>query len=198
MFRRPAGARGAQAPTYTRPVLPTRYRLRGHLWTIGDHFWIEAGDGHRHYYVDERALHRLGAFLLRDASGRERYAIPEFVMVEAEQARFLGGTGFVPPQPPRDAMSIKQDGQAIATVVKGELSPSAGRMAVEFVGGDTLEVHGNLLGYDYLIARGNRRMATVSKEGLIPADTYEVTVEFGEDDALLLTIAAAVDQMARA
>jgi uncharacterized protein YxjI len=49
----------------------SRYRMRQHLLSVGDDYWIEAEDGRRAFRVDGKALRIRKTFVLEDASGNE-------------------------------------------------------------------------------------------------------------------------------
>ena len=74
-----------------------RYRMREKMFSIGDDYWIEDGDGNRVFRVHGKALRFRDTFVLEDASGRE---------VGKIQERKLSL---------RDKMAIERDGHTIAT-----------------------------------------------------------------------------------
>jgi len=77
---------------------PRRFVMREEMFSIGDDYWIEDGDGNRVFRVDGKALRFRDTFVLEDASGRE---------VAKIQERKLSL---------RDKMAIERDGHTIATV----------------------------------------------------------------------------------
>ena len=56
---------------------------------------------------------------------------------------------------------------------------------------------GNILDHEYKIEAGRKRVAEASKKWFRVRDTYGIEVEPGYDDALLLAVTAAIDQMAQ-
>jgi uncharacterized protein YxjI len=96
----------------------------------------------------------------------------------------------------RDSMNILRGGEHIATVKKALIAPFGDRFTVDVDGGDELKVKGDLLDHDYEIRRGGKTVAQVSKKWFALGDTYGIDVADGEDDALILAVAVALDEMA--
>jgi uncharacterized protein YxjI len=59
-----------------------------------------------------------------------------------------------------------------------------------------MDIQGNILDNEYRIESGREKVAEVSKKWFRIRDTYGVEIESGHDDALILMITAALDQMA--
>jgi uncharacterized protein YxjI len=55
---------------------------------------------------------------------------------------------------------------------------------------------GNFLGWQYTISKGERVVATLSKQGNLPS-TFEVDPADGEDDLFLLCLVLAIEQIHR-
>ena len=55
---------------------------------------------------------------------------------------------------------------------------------------------GNLLGWKYTISKGERVVARLSKQGILPS-TFEVDTADGEDDLFLLCLVLAIEQIHR-
>ena len=55
---------------------------------------------------------------------------------------------------------------------------------------------GSFLGWQYTISQGDRVVAAVSKQGILPS-TFEVDTADGEDDLLLLCLVLAIEQIHR-
>ena len=77
-----------------------RFVMREKMVSIGDDFWIEAGDGNKAYRVDGKAMRMRETILLKDASDQE---------VAKIQERKLSV---------RDKMTIERGDETIATVHK--------------------------------------------------------------------------------
>jgi uncharacterized protein YxjI len=55
---------------------------------------------------------------------------------------------------------------------------------------------GSFLGWQYTISKGERVVATLSKQGILPS-TFEVDTADGEDDLFLLCLVLAIEQIHR-
>jgi uncharacterized protein YxjI len=154
----------------------SRYRMRQHLLSIGDDYWIENEDGRRAFRVDGKALRIRKTFVLEDASGHELAKLQE---------RKLSV---------RDKMEIERDGRSVATVKKA-LIGIRDRFSIDVAGGSELNAKGNLTDHEYEIKRDGDTVANVSKRWFRVRDTYGVEVAAGEDEALMLAITVCIDAM---
>ena len=59
-----------------------------------------------------------------------------------------------------------------------------------------LVAQGNFLGWQYTISQGERVVATLSKQGILPS-TFEVDTADGQDDLFLLCLVLAIEQIHR-
>jgi len=155
-----------------------RYRMRQRLISIGEDYVIEDGDGKPVYRVDGKVLTIRETFVIEDLQGHEVATIREKKLAL------------------RDSMNILRGGNSIATVRKAWLTPFRDRFDVEVEGGEELQAKGDLLDHDYEIRRGKQTVAQISKRWFTLRDTYGIEVAEGEDDALMLAIAVAIDEMA--
>lgn len=156
-----------------------RYKMHEKLVTIGDDYWIENETGEREFYVDGKALRLRNTLIIRDVQGNEVYKLQEKLL------RI------------KDTMDIQDaDGKTVATIKKALISPLRDRWKVEVADGPEMEVQGNILDHEYKIEAGRGKVAEVSKRWFRIRDTYGVEIEPGQDSALILAIAAALDQMA--
>jgi uncharacterized protein YxjI len=153
-----------------------RLRMREKMLSIGDDFWIEDDDGNRAYRVDGKAMRLRETILLKDASGRE---------VAKIQERKLSV---------RDKMAIERDGETIATVRKA-LVGIRDRFAIDVEGGPGLKAHGNIVDHEYEIERDGDTIARVSKKWFRIRDSYGVELKAGEDEAMLLAVAVALEAL---
>jgi uncharacterized protein YxjI len=64
---------------------------------------------------------------------------------------------------------------------------------VDVPGPDDLEAHGDFLDHEYVVERGGRVVARVSKKWFALADTYAVDIEEQQDDVLVLAAAVVID-----
>jgi uncharacterized protein YxjI len=155
-----------------------RYRMRQRLISIGEDYVIEDERGRAVYKVDGKVLRIRETFVIEDMSGRELVTIREKKLAI------------------RDSMNILRDGKTVATVKKALFSPFTDKFVVDVDGGDDLTVKGDLLDHDYEIRRDGKRIAEVSKKWFALSDTYGIDIAEGEDDALILAVAVALDEMA--
>ena len=154
-----------------------RYRMRQRLISIGEDYTIEDDGGRPVYKVDGKVLRIRETFVIEDMGGREVATIREKKLAI------------------RDSMKILRDGKTIATVKKALISPFSDRFDVEVEGGGDLKVKGDLLDHDYEIRRDGDTVATVSKRWFTLRDTYGIDIAPGQDDALILAVAVALDEM---
>ena len=81
----------------------------------------------------------------------------------------------------RDTMEIEdRDGNRVAVVKKGLITPLRDRWTVKVADGPDLEVKGNLVDHEYAIEDGRTKVAEVSEKGFRVADTYGREVARGQ------------------
>jgi len=153
-----------------------RFKMQEKLASIGDDSWIEDEQGRRAYKVDGKALRVRDTFILKDSGGNEVAKIKE------KKLRV------------RDTMKVERDGKTLATVHKA-LVGIRDRFNIDIEDGEDLKAHGNVVNHEYEIKRDGDVIATVSKKWFRVRDTYGVQIVAGEDDALLLTLTVALDEM---
>jgi len=158
-----------------------RYKMKERLIDIGDDYWIEDAAGERAFKVDGKALRVRNTLIIQSREGQDLYTIQERML------RI------------KDTMEIERgEGGTAATIKKALIAPLRDRWTVSIPGGEDWEVQGNILDHEYHIEAGRReRVAEVSKKWFRVRDTYGVEVEPGHDDALVLAVTAAIDQMTR-
>jgi uncharacterized protein YxjI len=156
---------------------PNVYQLREKLLSIGDDYWIENGAGERAYKVDGKAFRLRDTLVIEDASGREVATLKE-KMVSV-----------------RDAMTIERGGEKLATVKKAMFTPLRERFEIDCENGVRYDVKGNITDHQYEFERDGNQVASVSKKWFRVRDTYGVEIGPGENDALILAAAVAIDQM---
>jgi uncharacterized protein YxjI len=155
----------------------TRYRMREKLFAIGDDFWIETEDGDRAFKVDGKALRIRDTFVLKDADGEDLFKA---------QAKKLHV---------RDTMKIERDGDTAATIKKALITPLRDRFSIDLADGTELKAKGNILEHEYKIERDGDTVAEISKRWFRVRDTYGIEIAAGQDDALVLTVAACIEEM---
>ncbi len=156
-----------------------RYKMHEKLVSIGDDYWIENEAGEKVFYVDGKALRLRETLILKDVQGNELYKLQEKLL------RI------------RDTMDIQNaDGETVATIKKALVSILRDRWKVEVPGGHDMEIYGNILDHEYKIDAEGEKIAEISKKWFRVRDTYGVEIAPGQDNALILAITAAIDQMA--
>jgi uncharacterized protein YxjI len=153
--------------------------MRQKMVSIGDDFWIENDRGERTYKIDGKALRIRQTLVMEDASGGELCRMQERMLRV------------------RDTMEIEgPDGSTLATVKKALITPLRDRWSVDVATGQDLEVQGNILDHEYTIEANGTKVAEVSKKWFRLRDTYGVEIAPGQNDALILMVTVAVDEMA--
>jgi uncharacterized protein YxjI len=159
--------------------MPTRYKIRQQMISIGDDFWIENQEGQRVFKVDGKALRLRKTLLFEDMSGNKLCQIQE---------RWL---------PIKETMAIDDaNGNQMAVVKKALIAPLRDHWSVNVKNGPDLDVQGNILDHEYAIKQGWNKVAEVSKKWISLTDTYMVEIDEGQNDVLILAIAVAIDMMA--
>lgn len=155
-----------------------RYKMHEKLISIGDDYWIENEAGERELYVDGKALRLRDTLIIKDMQGNELYKLKEKLLRV------------------RDTMDVLDaNGKTAATIKKALITPLRDRWKVEVANGPEMDIQGNILDHEYKIEAGREKIAEVSKKWFRIRDTYGVEIEPGKDNALILAIAAALDQM---
>jgi uncharacterized protein YxjI len=156
-----------------------RYKMHEKLVSIGDDYWIENEAGERSFYVDGKALRIRDTLIIKDAQGHDLYKLKEKLL------RI------------KDTLDIEDaEGKTAATIKKALITPLRDRWKVDLEDGSEMKVQGNILDHEYNIESGREKVAEVSKKWFRIRDTYGVEVSPGQDAALILAIAVALDQMA--
>jgi uncharacterized protein YxjI len=155
-----------------------QYQMREKLASIGDDFWIEDNAGNKAFKVDGKALRARNTLVLQDKDGQDLYKIQEKML------RI------------KDTMEIEKGAGGTAATIKKAMIGPRDRWKVEIPGGEDWEIQGNLLDHEYQIEQGREKVAEVSKKWFRVRDSYGVEIAPGQDDALVLAITAAIDQMA--
>ena len=158
--------------------MPTRYKIRQKMFSIGDDFWIENAEGKRVFKVDGKVLRIRKTLLFEDAHGKKLAQI---------QQRLLAI---------RDTMAVEDaNGDEIAVIKKALIAPLRDHWSVNVKNGPDLDVQGNILDHEYSIMQRRKKVAEVSKKWLSLTDTYGVEIGEGQNDILILALAIAIDMM---
>jgi uncharacterized protein YxjI len=154
----------------------TKYQMREKVMAVGDDSWIEDEHGTKVFKVNGKAMRLRDTFILERPDGRE---------VAKIQERKLHI---------RDTMAIERGGDTIATVHK-RLVGFRDHLKVDLADGAELKVHGNLVDHEYEIKGHSGKVAEISKRWFRVRDTYGVEIAPNQDDALILAITVAVEDM---
>lgn len=152
-----------------------RYVMQQKILALGDDFTIRDETGRDAYFVDGRAFSIGDKLSFQDMSGNELAFISQKVLS-------WGAT-----------YEIYRAGEMVAVVKKALFSPFHHRFAVDVPGPDDLEAAGDFTDHEYVFKRGERVVATVSKQWFAWSDTYGIDIVEGKDDVLLLACAVVVD-----
>jgi uncharacterized protein YxjI len=156
----------------------SRFQMREKLLSIGDDYWIEDDRGERVYKVNGKALRIRDTFLLEDLDGNEVAKIQE-------KKLHLRGT-----------MKVERGGETVATVHKA-LIGIRDRFDIDVEHGEDLKARGNILDHEYEIKRDGDVIASISKKWFRVRDTYGIEIGDGEDEALILALTVAIDDLTR-
>jgi uncharacterized protein YxjI len=155
-----------------------RFQMREKLLAIGDDYWIEDEQGERVYKVNGKAMRVRDTFILEDREGNEVVKIQEKKM-------HVRGT-----------MKVERGGDTLATVHRAVVG-IRDRFHIDIEGGEDLKARGNFVGHEYEIKRDGDVVATISKKWFRVRDSYGIEVGPGEDEALILALTVAIDDMSR-
>jgi uncharacterized protein YxjI len=155
-----------------------RFQMRQKLLSIGDDFWIEDEDGDKVYKVNGKAMRIRDTFVLEDRDGNEVAKIQEKKLAI------------------RDKMKVERGDRTLATIHKAMIG-IRDRFDIDVEDGEDLKARGNITDHEYEIKRDGDVIAKVSKRWFRVRDSYGIEVEPGEDDALILALTVAIDNMSR-
>ncbi|MFI5236146.1 MAG: LURP-one-related/scramblase family protein [Gemmatimonadales bacterium] len=152
-----------------------RYLMKQKLFALGDDFLIQDAAGKDVYFVDGKALSLGNQLSFQDLAKHELAFIKQKVL--AWSATY----------------EIHRDG-VLAAVVKKELFTFFHcTFSVDVPGPDDLVAQGSFTDHEYSFTRGDRIVATVSKQWFTFTDTYGVDINEGEDPVLLLASTVVID-----
>ena len=152
-----------------------QYQMKQKLFSWGDDFTIKDAAGSDAFFVDGKAFSLGHQLSFQDMGGRELAFI--------KQKLFSWGPTY----------EIYRDG-ALAAVVKKELfTLFRCSFTVDVPGPDDLAAEGEFTDHEYVVSRGGRPVATVSKQWFAWSDTYGVDIAEGEDAVLVLASTVVID-----
>lgn len=152
-----------------------RYLMKQKLFSWGDDFYIRDAGGRDVFFVDGKALSFGDQLSFQDLQRNE--------LAYIKQKLFSWGPTY----------EIYRNG-ALSAIVKKELFTFFNcRFSVDVPGPDDLQASGDFTDHEYTITRGDRTVATVSKQWFSWSDTYGVDIGDGEDDVLILASTVVID-----
>jgi len=152
-----------------------RYVMRQKLLSLGDSFTIKDQNERDTYFVKGKVLSFGDKLSFQDMSGKE--------LVYIDQQLLNWGPTY----------ELWRGEDLLAVVKRQVFSFIHHRFTVDVPGPDDLESEGDFLDHEYTFTRGDRVVATVSKQWFTLADTYGIEIEDGEDPVLILASAVVVD-----
>jgi uncharacterized protein YxjI len=157
-----------------------RYVMKQKLFSFGDDFVITDEFGNDAFFVDGKAFSLGDQLSFQDMSGRELAFI--------KQKLLSWGPTY----------EIYRDG-ALAAVVKKELFTFFHcTFTVDEPGPNDMVAEGDFTDHEYVLHRGTREVARVSKQWFRWTDTYGVEIDAGEDAALVLASTVVIDMACHA
>lgn len=153
-----------------------RYVMKQKLFSLGDDFFIKDDSGRDVYFVDGKAISFGDQLSFQDVDRNE--------LAYIKQRVFSWGPTY----------EISRAGEVVAVVKKHIFALVHHRFTVDVPGPDDLEAEGNFTDHEYTFRRGEKAVATVSKQWFTWTDTYGVEVGPGEDPILILACAVVIDE----
>lgn len=172
---RASGAHPADPP----PAASRRYRLGMRPMAPSDDQWIEDGLGQPIYRVEVAAVRPPRTLVLEAVDRHRLYWMQERV------PRI------------RDILDIEGAVGTVATVRKSLVAPLCERYVIELPSGAVWAAEGDIADLEYTISAQDGPVANVSRRRLRARDTYGIEVTARRDDALVLMVAMAIDELAR-
>jgi uncharacterized protein YxjI len=154
-----------------------RYLVREKVLAVGTDFWVTDEQDNKAFLVDGKVLRVRQTLELKDPSG---------AVVATIRKKLLAM---------RETMEIERDGAPAATVHKVLISPLHHRYVIDLEGGGQLEAVGNIVDKEFDIRYDGEVVARVSRSWFRIRDAYGVDVAPGQDDALMIAIAVAMDRI---
>jgi uncharacterized protein YxjI len=153
-----------------------RYAMKQDFFSWGPDFTIQDAEGNDVFLVDGEGFSLGGAELaFKDLAGNK--------LVHIEQKLFSWGPTY----------EIYKAGELRAIVSKELFTLFSCKFTIDVPGPDDLQAEGDFLDLEYEFLRGERRVATVSKQFFSLSDTYGIEIAEGEDDVLILASAVVID-----
>ena len=153
-----------------------RYIMKKRLFTLADRYVIADAEERDVYTVDGRILSFGRQLSFQDLEQKELAFI--------RQKLLNWGPTY----------EIWHDGELEAVVKKELFTLFHCVFHVDEPGHDALTAEGNFNDHEYVFTRGERRVASVSKQWFTFVDTYGVEVDDAEDPVLILACTVVIDE----
>ena len=147
------------------------YVLKQKLFSLGNNFTIKDVEGNDVYLVKGQVLTIGDKLSFQDLEGNE--------LIYIEQQFF-------------NCYKLWRDGKLFAEVRRDLFKFFRRRFTVALSGADDLEAIGDLLNFEYVIKRGDRTIATLTRQWFRLSDTYFVQIDDDEPDPVLVLAVALV------
>lgn len=144
------------------------YLIKERFFDIGDDYDITDEHGRKVLHVDGKVLSLRDKLVLEDPSGREVASVHRHLVSL------------------RPTYEVRIGGQKAAEVKRKMFTPFRERFTIDVPGPDDLEMKGDLLDHEFVVERGGREVAAVSRRWFSLRGTYAVNVADGEDHLLIL------------
>jgi uncharacterized protein YxjI len=151
------------------------YVIRERFFSIGDDFDILDEHGTKVFHVDGKVLSLRNKVVIEDLDGEELASVHRHLVSL------------------RPTYEIQIGGEKAAEVRKRLFTPFREKFTIDVPGPDDLEMRGDLLDHEYVIDRGGREVAGVSKRWLTIRDTYAVQIAADQNPLLILASVLALD-----
>ena len=155
-----------------------RYRLVQNLAAIADPVLVQTDDGTVAFKIETTQREMLDVLVLRDMEGDARCFISGFQAVPAAAAEVLGN-----------------DGRPLARVSRTPISALRDRFEIDHSSGDVWIAIGDVGIREFTLESPKGHVADVSRRWFLLPSSYGVEVPTGQDDALVLAVAVAIDQL---
>jgi uncharacterized protein YxjI len=149
--------------------------IRERFFAFGDDFDVLDEHGTKLFHVDGKVFSARDRVVIEDPAGVEVASVHRHLVAL------------------RPTYEIRIGGEKAAEVRKKLFTPFRDRFTIDVPGPDDLTMKGDLLDHEYVIERGGRDVAAVSKRWLTIRDTYAVQVSAGEDALLIIAAVLALD-----
>jgi uncharacterized protein YxjI len=145
------------------------YLIKERFFDIGDDYDITDEDGRKVLHVDGKVLSLRDRLVLKDpATGQEVASVHRHLVSL------------------RPTYEVTIGGEKAADVRRKLFTPFREKFTIDVPGPDDLEMKGDLFDHEFVVERGGREVASVSRRWFSLHGTYGVNIADGEDHLLIL------------